>query len=119
MPFPLSRHVVYPLQEKVFHRPTFSYLAQLEKSQWLSRVDLERLQMEKLRALLEVAHQVTVVGWIAALEGHAARGVAPLPGDQVLERGGRHRRLIDLARHGPECSGTPCPTAHGFVPFRT
>jgi len=55
VPFPLSRHVVYPLQEKAFRRPTFSYLAQLDKSQWLSRTDLEQLQLEKLRALLTVA----------------------------------------------------------------
>lgn len=55
-PFLLSRHLVYPLQEKAFQRPTFSYLAQLDKSQWLSRSDLEKLQLDKLRALLEVAH---------------------------------------------------------------
>lgn len=55
VPFPLSRYVVYPLQEKAFHRPTFPYLAQLDKSQWLSRADLEQLQLEKLRALLAVA----------------------------------------------------------------
>ncbi len=56
VPFHLSRYLVYPLQEKAFHRPTFSYLAQLDKSQWLSRADLEQLQAEKLRALLNVAH---------------------------------------------------------------
>jgi phenylacetate-CoA ligase len=56
VPFHLSRYVVYPLQEKAFHRPTFSYLAQLDKSQWLSRAELEQLQVEKLRALLTVAH---------------------------------------------------------------
>ena len=56
VPFPLSRYLVYPLQEKAFHRPTFPYLAQLEKSQWLPRADLERLQLDKLRALLAVAH---------------------------------------------------------------
>lgn len=55
VPFPLSRYVVYPLQERAFHRPTFPYLAQLDKSQWLSRADLEQLQLEKLRALLAVA----------------------------------------------------------------
>jgi phenylacetate-CoA ligase len=56
VPFPLSRYLVYPLQEKAFHRPTFPYLAQLEKSQWLSRAEIERLQLDKLRALLHVAH---------------------------------------------------------------
>ena len=55
-PFLLARHLVYPLQEKACHRPTFPYLAQLDKSQWLSRTDLEQLQLDKLRALLRVAH---------------------------------------------------------------
>jgi hypothetical protein len=55
MPFLVSRHLVYPLQEKAFHRPTFPYLARLEKSQWLSREGVEQLQLEKLRALLAVA----------------------------------------------------------------
>ena len=56
-PFLLSRHLVYPIQEKAFHRPTFPYLAQLEKSQWLSREGVEKLQLEKLRALLAVARE--------------------------------------------------------------
>ena len=56
VPFALSRYLVYPLQERAFHRPTFSYLAELEKSQWLERPDLEQLQIRKLRALLTVAH---------------------------------------------------------------
>ena len=48
-------HVAYPLHERLLHRPTFTYLAELERSQWLDRAGLERLQMEKLRRLLEVA----------------------------------------------------------------
>lgn len=56
IPARLSRHIVYPLQEKVFHRPTFPYLAELERSQWLPRAELEELQVVKLRALLRVAH---------------------------------------------------------------
>jgi phenylacetate-CoA ligase len=36
-------------------RPTFSYLAKLERSQWLSRSGIERLQLEKLRQLLLAA----------------------------------------------------------------
>jgi phenylacetate-coenzyme A ligase PaaK-like adenylate-forming protein len=38
-------------------RPTFAYLESLERSQWLSREELERLQAEKLSALLRVAAQ--------------------------------------------------------------
>lgn len=56
LPASLAGRVVYPLQERVFKRPTFSYLAELEQSQWLSRAGVEALQLEKLRRLLEVAH---------------------------------------------------------------
>ncbi len=36
-------------------RPTFAYLESLEQSQWLTRAEVERLQMEKLRLLLQIA----------------------------------------------------------------
>ena len=56
MPHPwLSRHVVYPLQERLLERPTFAYLESLEQSQWLSRADLEHLQSRKLTGLLQTA----------------------------------------------------------------
>ncbi len=56
MPPFLAGGLVYPLQERAFGRPTFGYLAALEKSQWLTREGVENLQLEKLRALLAVAH---------------------------------------------------------------
>lgn len=56
MPAALARNAIYPLQERAFKRPTFTYLAELEKSQWLSRPDVEALQLEKLRRLFQVAH---------------------------------------------------------------
>lgn len=56
LPASLAGRVVYPLQERVFKRPTFSYLAELEQSQWRTREGVEALQLEKLRRLLEVAH---------------------------------------------------------------
>ncbi len=37
------------------HRPTFAYLKQLEQSQWLSREEIEKLQMQKLKQLLITA----------------------------------------------------------------
>ena len=56
MPHPsFSRRVVYPLHERLMKRPTFAYLESLERSQWLSREGVERLQSEKLDALLRVA----------------------------------------------------------------
>jgi phenylacetate-CoA ligase len=51
----VSRHVVYPLQERLLNRPTFSYLESLERSQWLPREEIEALQQEKLAALLSIA----------------------------------------------------------------
>jgi phenylacetate-CoA ligase len=58
VPHPLlSRRLIYPLQERLMKRPTIPYLESLEQSQWLSRSALERLQMEKLSALLRTAVQ--------------------------------------------------------------
>ena len=53
----LSRQLIYPLQESLLNRPTFSYLQALEKSQWQSRAELEALQLQKLQALLLSAQQ--------------------------------------------------------------
>ena len=46
---------IYPLHEKFMHRPTFAYLKQLEQSQWLTRKEIEQLQLQKLKQLLIVA----------------------------------------------------------------
>jgi phenylacetate-CoA ligase len=51
----IARDLVYRLQETLTRRPTFAYLAELEKSQWLSRRDLETLQLAKLKRLLNTA----------------------------------------------------------------
>ncbi len=56
LPTFVSGRLVYPLQERAVGRPTFPYLAEIEASQWLSRADLEQLQLRKLRELLAVAH---------------------------------------------------------------
>jgi len=53
----IARRLVYPLQEGLLKRPTFDYLAELERSQRLSRADIERLQQHKLRKLLQIARQ--------------------------------------------------------------
>ena len=53
----LARRVVYPLHERLLKRPTFAYVESLERTQWLSRSDLERLQADKLGQLLRVAVQ--------------------------------------------------------------
>lgn len=51
----LVSRVLFPVHERAMKRPTFRYLAQLEASQWLSRSELEALQMRKLKNLLELA----------------------------------------------------------------
>jgi phenylacetate-CoA ligase len=51
----ISRQLIYPLQEKLVNRPTFSYLEELEKTQWYSRADIEALQLQKLQTLLKNA----------------------------------------------------------------
>ncbi len=51
----LAGRVVYPLHERLMKRPTFAYLESLERSQWLTRAEVERLQMDKLKALLRTA----------------------------------------------------------------
>lgn len=53
----ISRQLIYPLQEKLLNRPTFPYLAELEKTQWYSRNELESLQLQKLQALLKSAKE--------------------------------------------------------------
>lgn len=77
--------MLYPLHERLMHRPTFAYLEELERSQWLSREALEQLQRQKLGALLGVA--------MAHSPWHAARireaGLAPgddLPAVDDLRR---------------------------------
>ena len=52
----IAGRCIYPLQERVFGRPTFGILAELERSQHLPRAGVEALQLDKLRDLLAVAH---------------------------------------------------------------
>lgn len=51
----IAGKLVYPLQEALLKRPTFSYLAELERSQRMSRGQMESLQQRKLSELLRVA----------------------------------------------------------------
>jgi len=86
----LARRVVYPLQERFLGRPTFEYLDALEASQWLPREAIERLQMEKLAALLKIA--------LAHCPWHAER-IRAAGLDAVL--GSRLPTLEDLRRLPP------------------
>ena len=53
----IARHVIYPFHESLLKRPTFPYLAELERTQWLSRPDVEKLQERKLTSLLRIAEE--------------------------------------------------------------
>ncbi|SMC26336.1 phenylacetate-CoA ligase [Desulfacinum hydrothermale DSM 13146] len=46
---------LYRAHERLLGRPTFAYLAELERSQWASRQEIEAIQLHKLRALLKTA----------------------------------------------------------------
>jgi hypothetical protein len=58
MPHPvLARRIAYPLHEQLMKRPTFAYVESLERTQYLARGEIERLQMAKLKAMLQLALQ--------------------------------------------------------------
>ena len=52
---PAIARTIYFAQERWQKRPTFSYLQELEQSQWLTRAELEALQARKLNELLATA----------------------------------------------------------------
>jgi phenylacetate-CoA ligase len=72
LPF-LARKLVYPVHERLMHRPTFDYVASLEQSQWLPREEIEQLQQVKLTHLLRTAKAHSP--WHA--ERLAAAGIDP------------------------------------------
>ena len=54
IPF-LVKHALYPLHEALLRRPTFRQLADLERTQWMSRAEIEALQLQRLATLLRAA----------------------------------------------------------------
>jgi phenylacetate-CoA ligase len=53
----LVRHVLFPLHERLKRKPTFRWLRELERTQWLDDKDLAEYQLARLRQLLEFAHR--------------------------------------------------------------
>ena len=51
----LVNKVLFPLQETIKRKPTYAYLYELERSQWLSARELQQLQLKRLKSLLEFA----------------------------------------------------------------
>lgn len=52
----LVSDALFPLHERLMRRPTFAYLDEIERNQWLSRDEIESLQARKLTALLRTAY---------------------------------------------------------------
>jgi len=82
----IVRNLLFPLHEKIMKRPTFSFAADLEKTQWLSRDALEQLQLDKLKALLNIA--------VAYSPWHAER----IHNAQIPLGAGQTPTFADLAR---------------------
>src|SRR5215470_16853886 len=53
----LAGRALFPLQERLKGKSTYTFLNQLEKSQWLSADRLEELQFGRLKTHLEFAYQ--------------------------------------------------------------
>jgi phenylacetate-CoA ligase len=99
-------NVLFPAWQRVVHgRPIHDHLASLEKSQWWSASDLERLQLASLRALLGHAGR-RVPYWRElfrriGFEPRSLRSVADLQALPVLTREtvqDRFKDLVDPAR---------------------
>jgi len=52
----LVRHVLFPLHERLKGKPTFRWLAELERTQWLSPQLIAEYQFARLRKLVEFAY---------------------------------------------------------------
>jgi len=49
--------IIFPLQEFVKRKPTFEHLRALERSQWLSPIELSKIQLSRLAAQLDFAYR--------------------------------------------------------------
>src|SRR5687767_14467657 len=76
----LHRHVLLPAFETLIkRRRTFSYLRELERTQWLSRREIEAIQLEALRRLL--AHALDNSPYYGCV--WRARGCDPRGGESL------------------------------------
>ncbi len=53
----LVKNLLYPAHELLMLRPTFKYWRELEQTQYKTREQIEAIQLERLRQLLQSAHQ--------------------------------------------------------------
>jgi phenylacetate-CoA ligase len=101
----LSRQLIYPLQESLLNRPTFSYLQALEKSQWLSRAELETLQLQKLQTLLISAQQHSP--WHAERIANAGMNLEELSFDELRKLPTMNK--ADAQQHGQAMAWNDVP----------
>ncbi len=94
----ISRQLIYPLQEKLLNRPTFPYLAELEKTQWYSRNEIEALQLQKLQALLKSAKEHST--WHAKRIENSGINIEDLSFDEFKKMPVMTR--ADVQQHGDE-----------------
>lgn len=52
----LVQHVLFPLHERLKRKPTFRWLRELERTQWLSPAELRDYQFQRMRRLVEWAY---------------------------------------------------------------
>ena len=85
---------VYRAQEAAMHRPTFAMLAELERTQWLSREGIEAYQTQRLNRLLAsaLAHSPWHAGRLreAGLEAKVQAGGVTLGDLTVLPTMNKH-----------------------------
>jgi phenylacetate-CoA ligase len=55
----LVRTILFPLHERLKRKPTFTWLKELERTQWLPLVALREYQLQRMRALVEWAYANT------------------------------------------------------------
>lgn len=101
----ISRQLIYPLQEKLLNRPTFPYLAELEKTQWYSRNELESLQLQKLQALLKSAKEHSA--WHAKRIENSGINIEDLSFDEFKKMPVMTR--ADAQQHGNEMAWPGVP----------
>ena len=70
---PLVRRVLFPLHERLKRKPTFRWLAELERTQWLGPEQIAEYQFTRLQRLVEFAYE-HVPYYRATLDEH---GVPP------------------------------------------
>ncbi len=101
----ISRQLIYPLQERLLNRPTFSYLDDLEKTQWYSRNELEALQLQKLQALLKSAKEHSA--WHAKRIENSGINIEDLSFDEFKKMPVMTR--ADAQQHGNEMAWPGVP----------